>query len=287
MAVSATWTEPSLMDVVDDQVIETVLHWEGVLNDLLYLGRLLEPTSLTNRSGSSRSIGDIIKTDASNDNSYVTTATVNDPNICGVVLETTDNLAAGRVKLAAGLVTINVTGAVARGNYLAASATAGLAKDAGALKTAATFARAITAFAGPGTGSVVAVFAPTATASRVIQAVSSPYMNVSTVATTYEDALNLTITSFGGDLIVWFSGYTYEQTANYPGGMQLALDDLAYVYTDLPCISGALNNIGPTPPGHKFTGVAAGAHTIKFRLVNWNGFTTGYKGSMHAMEVAP
>src|SRR6185295_13254091 len=52
--------------------------------------------------------------------------------------------------------TVNVTGAVAAGDYLQASASAGEAESAGATPTDGSFAIAETAFAGPGSGTVAA-----------------------------------------------------------------------------------------------------------------------------------
>jgi hypothetical protein len=57
----------------------------------------------------------------------------------------------------AGVVTVNVTGNVARGDYLRTSTSAGYANTAGTAKTAGSFARALTAYSGGSTGTVTAV----------------------------------------------------------------------------------------------------------------------------------
>jgi len=158
MAVSDSWTDPvanhdlSLGNLITENI------WDQVMSNILHAGRGNEP-SLTNKSGSSRSVGDVVIVDSSNDSAFTTTTTADAANVLGVVMDTIANNAAGRVAVA-GLVTVNVQGNVTRGNYLSTSTTAGRAKDAGSAKTTATFAVAMTSYAGGGAGTVSAIILP-------------------------------------------------------------------------------------------------------------------------------
>lgn len=75
-----------------------------------------------------------------------------------VVRQSISNNALGYVQVE-GIVTVAVQGAVTRGNYLRTSTTAGKAEDAGTADVVVdgVFARALTGFAGPGAGTVVAI----------------------------------------------------------------------------------------------------------------------------------
>jgi hypothetical protein len=134
----------------------TAAIWNAdVVDNLAYLVGTVEP-ELTNQSGGTLTAGAVVIADASNDSSFTTTTTADDPLVIGVVMESIANAAAGRVATA-GIVTVNVQGNVARGDFLSTSTTAGRAKSAGGARNAGTFARALTAYAGGGAGTVTAV----------------------------------------------------------------------------------------------------------------------------------
>jgi len=113
---------------------------------------------LTNRSGGSVAQGDVVIRDDANDKSFTTSTTQGDRKVVGVVLDASiADLASGRIVTFGGPVKVNVTGAVARGDYLRQSATAKLAESAGAAYVEGVFGIALTSAAGPGTGTVEAV----------------------------------------------------------------------------------------------------------------------------------
>mgnify|MGYP001619842240 CR=1 FL=1 len=78
---------------------------------------------LTNRSGAQREAGDVVIIDTSNDDSFTTTTTEGNVLVLGVVLETTENLATGRVATGGYVGSVKVTGATVRGDYLKTSTT--------------------------------------------------------------------------------------------------------------------------------------------------------------------
>lgn len=148
------WTDPTQRTTGD--LITQSIYNADIIDNLAYLIAAIEPDTLTNQSGGSLSAGAVVVADTANDTSFTTTTDADDEDILGVVMETIGIAAAGRVARI-GVVTVNVQGNVTRGNYLSTSTTAGRAKDAGTTKTAATFARALTAYAGGGAGTVTAV----------------------------------------------------------------------------------------------------------------------------------
>lgn len=115
-----------------------------------------ETNYLTNLSGSTRFAGDVVVFDTSGDTSYTTTTTASDIRVCGVVKDTTANLAVGAVFTGAGqVVAINVdTAAVARGQFLVSSATAGLGTAGSAYREEGVFAVALSS-KGAGSNGVV------------------------------------------------------------------------------------------------------------------------------------
>ena len=78
---------------------------------------------LTNRSGAQRVAGDVVIIDTSNDDSFTTTTTEGNVLVLGVVLETTENLATGRVATGGYVGSVKVTGATTRGQFLKTSTT--------------------------------------------------------------------------------------------------------------------------------------------------------------------
>src|SRR3972149_2509742 len=156
MAVSQTWTEPSTYDLGDNDIVPEG-DYDGILSDLLYLGRIVE-ISLTNKSGGALAIGDVVIVDSANDNAVTTTTTASLTGIKGVARAGVASDAAGRIAMA-GAVTVATTGTVNPGDYLETSAVAGKARSAGTAPTGKTFARALTASSG---GSCTALLLPAA-----------------------------------------------------------------------------------------------------------------------------
>lgn len=155
MAVSEAWTEPSTLDLADGDIVEET-QYDAILSDLLFLGRKVEPASLTNRSGGALNVGDVVVGDTGNASSITTTTTIGNRRVFGVVVDTTiASLAAGRIS-SLGIRTVNVTGAVAIGDWLETSATAGKAQTAYG-RSVGKFAIALTSAAGPGAGTVTAL----------------------------------------------------------------------------------------------------------------------------------
>jgi hypothetical protein len=148
------WTDPAAQS--DGSLINETIWNRDIVDNLAYLIARTEPDSLTNKSGAQLTAGAVVVADSANDNAFTTTTTEENPAVIGVVAETIDNEAAGRVATA-GIVTVNVQGNVARGDYLGTSSTEGRAKSAGVAKGAGTFAIALTAYAGGGAGTVQAL----------------------------------------------------------------------------------------------------------------------------------
>jgi hypothetical protein len=109
--------------------------------------------TLTNRTGATAVIGDVVTLGASNDSAAVTGDVQGGYKPLVVALAATANLTAGRYAQS-GRATVKVTGAVTRGRYLRKSATALTAEDTGVLLSdtvippPGTFAVALTADAG-------------------------------------------------------------------------------------------------------------------------------------------
>lgn len=105
---------------------------------------------LTNRSGATRSVGDVVIIDSDNATSYVTTTSEGSTALPCIVLESTTNLSVGLVLLAGYVTSMAVTGATSIGNYLRTSTTAGSAIS-GSTFISGVFAIALTSTAGSGT----------------------------------------------------------------------------------------------------------------------------------------
>lgn len=159
------WTDPTQRST--GELITQSIYNTDLIDNLSYLIASVEP-NMTNRSGGSVDDGTVVINDISNDNSFKTTTTDNDDRMLGVVRETIANLSNGRVATS-GICTVKVQGNVTRGNYLAASTTAGRAKDGGTLKSTSTFAVALTAYSGGGAGTVTALLLPAASGGGVPQ----------------------------------------------------------------------------------------------------------------------
>lgn len=103
----------------------------------------------TNKSGGTVLIGDVVVVDNTADAAFKTSTSAGDTTVLGVVIDAQIlNNATGKVVLLGICETINVTGSVARGDYLAQSSSAKLAYSAGASLVSGCFAIAQTADAG-------------------------------------------------------------------------------------------------------------------------------------------
>lgn len=98
---------------------------------------------LTNKSGGTVNAGDVVVADTTNDNSFKTTTTDGDQTVLGIVAETVAADATG-VIIYSGLMDVQVTGSVTRGQFLKSSTTAKKA-TAGSTKSIASFAIALEA----------------------------------------------------------------------------------------------------------------------------------------------
>lgn len=110
--------------------------------------------AFVNNSGSTRSVGDLVICDTTANDDFTTTTTVADGRVLGVVI---DGSIANGVKGAIqtrGPALVNVTGSVARGDYLVASGTAAMAQSNGPSMRPGVFAVALEANSG---GTVIAL----------------------------------------------------------------------------------------------------------------------------------
>jgi hypothetical protein len=108
---------------------------------------------LANKSGSQQVVGAVVIQDTGNDSAFTTT-TLERTQVVGVTGETINTNATGAVNIA-GLVTVQVAGNVNRGDFLISSGTVGRAKATPISFRA--FAIAVTAYAGGGNSTVMAV----------------------------------------------------------------------------------------------------------------------------------
>lgn len=116
--------------------------------------------TLTNKSGATRAVGDVVIQDTGNDSAFTTTVVEASPLVIGVVGESIANDASGIVQNRGPMAGVKVTGAVSRGDYLVTSTTAVRAKSCGTVWQTGVFALALTAAAGPGAGTVTAQLLP-------------------------------------------------------------------------------------------------------------------------------
>lgn len=112
---------------------------------------------LVNNSGGSVAVGDVLVTDPALDNAVTSTVTLQDPRPVRIAAEAINNGVTGRFESVGRVATVNVQGAVARGDFLGCSTTAKKAQSLGATAVDGAFARALSSFGGPGAGSVIAV----------------------------------------------------------------------------------------------------------------------------------
>lgn len=111
---------------------------------------------MTNRTGGTSVATHVVIGDTANDNSYVESAAGGVAGVVGVSIEAVANTADGMVAVQ-GIVDVLCDGTVNRNDYLETSTTAGVARSAGATKTAVSFAIAMTARSGGGSSTVKAL----------------------------------------------------------------------------------------------------------------------------------
>lgn len=129
-----------------------------------------------NKSAGTLTSGAVVIQSTGTAKAFTTTTTEADPGVVGVIPQIdTDpgnhvgtladqSIAAnalGWVQFVGDIATVNVVGAVSIGDFLAASTTAGRAKSMGTVWQRGVFARATSAAAGPGNGTVSAALFPT------------------------------------------------------------------------------------------------------------------------------
>lgn len=116
-------------------------------------------SQMTNRSGTAVAVGDVVVFNTSYDYAFQKTTYLRDKRVCGVVLDALADTVTGRIATVAGtIVDVNCdTAAVARGQYLITSTTAGRATGGGYIRQPGTFAIAMTSKVGGSTGTVKAM----------------------------------------------------------------------------------------------------------------------------------
>ena len=104
--------------------------------------------------------------------------------------------------------------------------------------------------------------------------------DVTTTSTSFVDmdSMAVTLTTRGGDLLVWFSAGFYHVTVGTIITLGVKIDAEADV-TLIPWNQGAANMVEPMARQYRFTPVAAGSHTVKMR---WK--TSA--GTLHVVERA-
>lgn len=113
---------------------------------------------LTNKSGSNQTAGTVVVLDKTNDSAFTTTTTLNDRRVVGVLAESIDSNAAGKVAVKGKVVTVKVQGNVSRGYWLILSATVGRAAQYGIVPpSTGGIGIALTSYSGGGAGTVEAL----------------------------------------------------------------------------------------------------------------------------------
>jgi len=114
--------------------------------------------TMLNNSGGNLAKGAVVVWDTSADSAFKTSTTEGDTQVCGVLAEAIDSAASGKVATGGTIETgVLVTGNVTRGNWLVQSTSAGRLKDSGsATPVPGGIAKAMTGYAGGGSGDVVA-----------------------------------------------------------------------------------------------------------------------------------
>ena len=168
---------PELTDPTDDDLLHAIDDPAGAAADMkitwanlkamlkTYFDTLYPAAAqvgtinLTNKSGGSVAAGDVVILDGGNDQAFTTTTRESDLRIVGVATEAIAVDASGRIARYGVIAVVNVTGAIARGEWLVTSTTVKLAKSSLSYSkpTDGGLGIALTATAGPGVGTVHAV----------------------------------------------------------------------------------------------------------------------------------
>ena len=141
-AVGQAWWDTSTTEADGNGILKIYdgTRWQSASKN--------QEQALTNRSGGSLTHGDVVVLDTSADNSVTTTTTEASTDFLGIAATGTDGASTigdqseGRF-VQSGLVVVNTTGTVARGDYLGTSGTVKLAKSLGASPAKGAFGRAI------------------------------------------------------------------------------------------------------------------------------------------------
>ncbi len=287
MTVSENWTEPSVSDLATDDLVEEV-QYDAILSDLLYLGRSVEP-SLTNKSGGIQVAGAVVLRDASNDSAFTTTAVADAIGVAGIVMDTSVAInAAGRVRCI-GLATVNVQGNITRGNYLSTSTTAGRAKDAGANPTLATFAIALTGYAGGGAGTVTALLLPTAAGSLLYSSAEVATAET-TASTSFADlatpgpSVTINVGPSGAALVIWVATEASTTTQTNYDGVRVDSTDPTDAQSASHQAPAAASSQATVMKFRLITGLSAGSHTFKMRYRTTAG--TGQWSDRYILAIA-
>lgn len=141
-AVGQAWWDTSTTEADGNGILKIYdgTRWQSASKN--------QEQSLINRSGGSLTHGDVVVLDTSADNSVTTTTTEASTDFLGIAATGTDGASTigdqseGRF-VQSGLMVVNTTGTVARGDYLGTSGTVKLAKSLGASPKKGAFGRAI------------------------------------------------------------------------------------------------------------------------------------------------
>jgi len=166
---------------------------------------------LTNKSGVTRSEGEVVVVDITTDDAFTTTTNEGSCGVVGVVLETTAADALGRILLVGYCATLEVGAATSRGDFLKTSATAGKATPTDTFE-AGVFAVALSAVGGVGQVSAV-LFGPSSGRKGIIGSIvvdvwKDTYANypptvADTIAGTEKPTLAAAIKNRDLDLTTW------------------------------------------------------------------------------------
>ena len=168
---------PELTDPTDDDLLHAIDDPAGAAADMkitwanlkamlkTYFDTLYPAAAqvgtinLTNKSGGSIAAGDVVILDGGNDQAFTTTTRESDLRMVGVATEAIAVDASGRIARYGVIAVVNVTGAIARGEWLVTSTTVKLAKSSLSYSkpTDGGLGIALTATAGPGVGTVYAL----------------------------------------------------------------------------------------------------------------------------------
>jgi len=153
------WTDPKTMGHEPALYSDWNTYIRDNTNYLKAIAVQVGTINLTNKSGGSVAAGDVVILDGGNDQAFTTTTRESDLRIVGVATEAIAVDASGRIARYGVIAVVNVTGAIARGEWLVTSTTVKLAKSSLSYSkpTDGGLGIALTATAGPGVGTVYAL----------------------------------------------------------------------------------------------------------------------------------